>query len=169
MHACVFSVVFDLLSPHCQAPLSTGFPRQEHWSGLPFPPPRDLPGLGIKLCLLYCQVHFLPLAPPGMHLDHPVELLIFSGYLPCPLSGGFPLVNLFFIILGLTRELRMVEGKLFFLPYKRRDFKGVWGNLEGRSSFILIGMTFHWYIDVWVFQIVHFNMYSSLYDNKSSF
>ena len=27
-----------------QAPLSVGFPRQEHWSGLPFPPPGDLPG-----------------------------------------------------------------------------------------------------------------------------
>ena len=27
----------------CQAPLSMGFPRQEHWSGLPFPPPGDLP------------------------------------------------------------------------------------------------------------------------------
>ena len=25
-----------------QAPLSMGFPRQEHWSGLPFPPPGDL-------------------------------------------------------------------------------------------------------------------------------
>ena len=26
-----------------QAPLSMGFPRQERWSGLPFPPPGDLP------------------------------------------------------------------------------------------------------------------------------
>jgi len=26
----------------CQAPLSMGFPRQEYWSGLPFPSP-DLP------------------------------------------------------------------------------------------------------------------------------
>ena len=25
------------------APLSMGFPRQEYWSGLPFPPPWDLP------------------------------------------------------------------------------------------------------------------------------
>ena len=25
-----------------------GFPRQEYWSGLPFPPPRDLPDPGIK-------------------------------------------------------------------------------------------------------------------------
>ena len=27
----------------CQAPLSTEFPRQEYWSGLPFPTPGDLP------------------------------------------------------------------------------------------------------------------------------
>ena len=26
-----------------QAPLSMGFPGQEYWSGLPFPPPEDLP------------------------------------------------------------------------------------------------------------------------------
>ena len=31
-----------------QAPLSMGFPRQEHWSGLPFPPPGDLPDPGIE-------------------------------------------------------------------------------------------------------------------------
>ena len=31
-----------------QAPLSTDFPRQEYWGGLPFPPPGDLPDPGIK-------------------------------------------------------------------------------------------------------------------------
>ena len=31
-----------------QAPLSMGFFRQEYWSGLPFPPPRDLPDAGIE-------------------------------------------------------------------------------------------------------------------------
>ena len=30
-----------------QAPLSTGFSRQEYWSGLPCPPPGDLPDLEI--------------------------------------------------------------------------------------------------------------------------
>ena len=30
------------------APLSMGFSRQENWSGLPFPPPGDLPNPGIK-------------------------------------------------------------------------------------------------------------------------
>ena len=32
----------------CQAPLSTQFPKQEYWSGLPFPPPRGFPHSGIK-------------------------------------------------------------------------------------------------------------------------
>ena len=32
----------------CQASLSTGFPRQEDWSGLPFPSAGDLPDPGIE-------------------------------------------------------------------------------------------------------------------------
>ena len=32
----------------CQALLSVRFPRQEYWSGLPFPSPGDLPDPGIK-------------------------------------------------------------------------------------------------------------------------
>ena len=32
----------------CQATLSMGFPRQEYWSGFPFPSPGDLPDAGIK-------------------------------------------------------------------------------------------------------------------------
>ena len=35
------------LSP--QPPLSTGFPRQEYWSGLPVPSPGNLPNPGIEL------------------------------------------------------------------------------------------------------------------------
>ena len=31
-----------------QAPLSMAFSRQEYWSGLPFPPPGDLPSPGIQ-------------------------------------------------------------------------------------------------------------------------
>ena len=40
------SVVSDSLPPWTvapQVPLSMGFPRQEHWSGLPFSSPGDLP------------------------------------------------------------------------------------------------------------------------------
>ena len=32
----------------CQAPVCMGFPRQEYWSALPFPTPRDLPDPGIE-------------------------------------------------------------------------------------------------------------------------
>ena len=32
----------------CQAPLSMGFTRQEHWSGLPFPSPGDVPDPAIE-------------------------------------------------------------------------------------------------------------------------
>ena len=34
------------------APLSMGFSRQEYWSGLPCPPPGDLPHPGIELMSL---------------------------------------------------------------------------------------------------------------------
>ena len=35
-----------------QAPLSVGFSRQEYWSGLPCPPPGNLPNPGIELASL---------------------------------------------------------------------------------------------------------------------
>ena len=42
-----------------QAPLPMGFPRQEYWSGLPFPPPGDLLNPGINSCrqILYRLSH----------------------------------------------------------------------------------------------------------------
>ena len=48
-----------------QAPLSIGFSRQEHWSGLPLPPPGDLPVLGIELASPALMADSLPLAPPA--------------------------------------------------------------------------------------------------------
>ena len=47
----VFSHVQFFATPWtvaCQAPLSMGFSRQEYWSGLPFPPPGDVPDPGIE-------------------------------------------------------------------------------------------------------------------------
>ena len=45
-----------------QAPLSMGFPRQEYWSGLPFPTSGDLPEPGVKPVNLHWQVDPLPLS-----------------------------------------------------------------------------------------------------------
>jgi len=43
----------------CQASLSIGFSRQEHWSGLSFPSPGDLPNPGIKTVSLHWQADSL--------------------------------------------------------------------------------------------------------------
>ena len=48
-----------------QAPPSMEFSRQEYWSGLPFPSPRDLPDPGIKPRSPALEAKSLPSQPPG--------------------------------------------------------------------------------------------------------
>ena len=48
-----------------QVLLSMGFPRQEYWSGLPFPFPGDLPYLGIEPGSPTLQEDSLLSGPPG--------------------------------------------------------------------------------------------------------
>ena len=48
-----------------KAPLSMGFPRQEYWSGLPFPYPGDLPNPGIEPRSSALQAVSLLIEPPG--------------------------------------------------------------------------------------------------------
>ena len=51
-----------------QASLSMGFPREEYWNGLPWPPPGDLPDPGIEpasLSFPALQADSLPLSHPG--------------------------------------------------------------------------------------------------------
>ena len=65
LHICILLCVCAESRPalcnpmDCSLPGSSvvGFPRQEYWSGLPFPPPEDLPDPGIADSLL--------LVPPG--------------------------------------------------------------------------------------------------------
>ena len=70
-HVCVLSrsVTCNSLQPHGlqthQAPLSMGFPRQEYWTGLPFPSSGDLPNQGLNLCLLHWQADSLLLSHQG--------------------------------------------------------------------------------------------------------
>ena len=46
-------------------PLSMGFPRQEYWSGLPFPSPGDLPDPGIDPVSPALAGGFFTTEPPG--------------------------------------------------------------------------------------------------------
>ena len=59
----------------CQAPLSTGFSRQEYWSGLPCLPPGDLPNPGIEPRYPALQVDSLLSEPPGKPKDTGVSSL----------------------------------------------------------------------------------------------
>ena len=62
------SVVSDSVTPWtvaCQAPLSMEFSRQGYWSGLPYPPPGDLPNLGMEPRSPALQVDSLTSEPPG--------------------------------------------------------------------------------------------------------
>ena len=83
VHVCSCSVVsnsfvttVDYIAS--QAPLSMRFSRQEYWSGLPFPPPRDLPRPGIKPMFPALAGGFFITVPPGepKHFISSVKLKI---------------------------------------------------------------------------------------------
>ena len=57
--------VAKLRLTHCDPPLSTGFPRQEYWSGLPFLSPGDLFNPGIKSASLALEDRLFTTEPPG--------------------------------------------------------------------------------------------------------
>ena len=70
MHACLLSrfspvqLFATLWTAARQAPLSMGFSRQEHWSGLPRPPPGDLPDPGTEPASLMSLALAEPLPEP---------------------------------------------------------------------------------------------------------
>ena len=72
--ACVFSHVGLFVAPWTvahQAPLSMGFSRQEYWSGLPCPPPGDLPNPGLRTSVSCTScISSLPTEPPGKPLRY---------------------------------------------------------------------------------------------------
>ena len=70
---CVLSCVQLLVTfgtVDCQAPLSMEFSRQKYWTGLPLPPPRDLPNPGIEPMSLASSAlagRFFTTEPLGSH------------------------------------------------------------------------------------------------------
>ena len=81
------SAVFDFLRPHGMQPASLlgpwRFSRQEYWSGLPCPPPGDLPNPGIQPRSPALQVDSLPSEPPGKSKNTGVgSLSLLQGIFP---------------------------------------------------------------------------------------
>ena len=66
---CLVSVASNFLSTLWavvrQAPLSMGFSRQEYWSGLPGPPPGNLPNPGTEPASLELAGGFFTIETPG--------------------------------------------------------------------------------------------------------
>ena len=74
-HCCcclVTKLSLTLLQPHGLQPtrpfLSMGFPRQEYWSGLPFPSPGNLPHPGIEPVSPALTGRLITTDPPGKPL-----------------------------------------------------------------------------------------------------
>ena len=83
----------------CYAPLSMGFSRRKHGSGLPCPPPQIFSTQGLnlgRLCLLHWQAGSSPLVSATWEDDRPLTLpLIFSisGYPRDTLNWNWPKYN----------------------------------------------------------------------------
>ena len=64
-----------------QAPLSMGFPKQEYWSGLPFPTLEDLLDTGIKPTSPALAGGFFTTEPPGKPLlNSYLRYIIFQAH-----------------------------------------------------------------------------------------
>ena len=119
-----------------QGPLSVGFFRQEYWSGLPFPPPGDLPNPGIKSESPALQVDSLPLShhegkkkcvwlaqailsgnsPPGSHANSK-DFCFWNALKAAWISGVGPPTG----SLGLAFRLQIMEGSA---SSERRKWSG---------------------------------------------
>jgi len=128
------------------------FPRQEYWSGLPFPLPWDLPNLGIEPTdqhLLHCRQILLPLS----HQGSPKSILCRTNmymdeYLSCVISENFsgnsdfswvihsncaqPFVSLFWVFIHLLALWDFINSVviLLLLLGKKHIYFGI---LEGRE------------------------------------
>ena len=65
-HAQLFATLWAVAY---QAPPSMGFSRQEYWSGLPFPSPRDLPDPGVEPGSPALQADTLTSEPPHRNIE----------------------------------------------------------------------------------------------------
>ena len=89
----------------CQTHLSMGFPRQEHWSGLSFPLPGDLPNPGIKSRFPALAGRFFTTESPGKP-NHTSSLSFRTHTTSANTGGGQLSLHKSF---QLTNEAGMIE------------------------------------------------------------
>ena len=74
LNCCHVRLFAPLCTVSCQTPISMEFSRQESWSGLPFPPPGDLPKPGIKPVSPELADGFFTAKPPEKPNGQPTQI-----------------------------------------------------------------------------------------------
>ena len=152
-----------------QAPLSMGFPRQEYWSGLPFPSPGGLSDPGMEPGSPALQVDSLPSEPPGKPIFYHKHSLIrdtslqycykgpeFSRYhkksrkVVCKIRGRQPLQNVHLKERGL-RSCFQILALLFAGPMNSRGLISTCVTRRVSISELLRG----WYERVYIKSLTH--------------
>ena len=97
-----------------QAPLSMGFPRQEYWSGLPFPSPGDLSHPGIEPMSPALAGEFFTTEPSGKpHSTYKMALKGNSG-----LANSTSIPNSLFLSPSTTSSIQSLSCvRLFVTPW----------------------------------------------------
>ena len=95
----VVSQCLTLCGPvDCSPPgSSVGFPRQEYWSGLPFPSPADLPDLGIEPSSPAMAGGFFTTEPLGKPLWQCVYLIFLLHYKQLERTGRILFITVIFL------------------------------------------------------------------------
>ena len=113
-------MVYDSVTPRTvahQAPLCMGFSRQEYWSGLPCPPPGDLPNPGIKHRSPALQVDSLPSEPPGKPIHLCVYIYIYIYVCMYRWTSPLRLVPALAFLLQLTAVSTIFISGAFMVRY----------------------------------------------------
>ena len=122
-----FSRVWLFVTPWtvvCQAPLSTGFSRQGYWSGLPCPPPGDLPDPGVKpeslLSPALAGRFFTTSATWEVHEEAYIKIYDYTDF--------------FQVYIGHSKSVYLIEWKRKKIINVRRENNGKWRHSVGECD-----------------------------------
>ena len=138
-----------------QTPPSMGFSRQEYWSGLPFPSPRDLPDPGKEPRSPAFQADTLPSESWGGWWDYKADSSVCLLYLSCCLWLFSLWSRLIFSSLGVAFghsqeafSLRLKEARLRFPTWMDGCISPFWGDhpillgKERKTKLFLVNVIF---------------------------
>ena len=113
---CAHSVVSNSVTPWTvarQAPLSVGFSRQEYWSWWLFPPPGDLPDLGMEMSSpgAILAGGFFTTVPPGKPHMHMCVYILFQIL---SIIGYYKILNI--VYCAIQKGLVYLINSFFYYP-----------------------------------------------------